>query len=86
MWEHSYGEQDCGSHRKRTCWLHWSASKSAKDMGMRSLPALCLPDRSHDYARATSVTYPLSSSLDTMRKPALSRRLRTFSSPSRSFA
>ena len=42
MWEHSYGEQDYGSHRKRTCWLHWSARRVRKTWACdRCLPFAC---------------------------------------------
>ncbi len=54
--------------------------------GGYAIAALCLRDRRYDYARATTVTNPPSSSLDTRRNPVLSSRLRTFSSPSLSFA
>jgi hypothetical protein len=38
-----------------------------KDTDVRSLPALCLPDCRQGYARATTVTISVFSSLDKMR-------------------
>ena len=55
------------------------------ERGVYAIAALRLRVCQNDYVRAMIVTKPLFSSVETMRKPVLSSRPRTFSSPSLSF-